>query len=95
MAKRKYVLKPRAKLVIALLVIGYFLISLIQQELKMQNQYVEMDSLKQHIREAQDLNMELERQIEYAKSEEYVEKVARESFGWVKEGEIKFVEKKN
>jgi cell division protein FtsB len=95
MAKHRYVLKPRAKLIIALVVMGYFVVSIIQQELKIQNQYVEMDSLKQQIQEVEDLNMEMERQIEYTKSEEYVEKVARESFGWVKEGEIKFIEKKN
>ena len=54
-----------------------------------------MEYLEQQIEQVEELNADLERQIEYTKSKEYIEKVARESFGWVKEGEIKFIEKKN
>ena len=54
-----------------------------------------MEQLQQQIEQVEELNADLERQIEYTKSPEYVEKVARERFGWVKKGEIKFIEKKN
>jgi cell division protein FtsB len=80
---------------IALLVAGYFLLTFIQQELRMREQYANMDSLKQQIQQIEEYNAHLKRQIEYTKSEEYIEKVARERFGWVKKGEIKFIEKKN
>ena len=95
MARRKYVLKPRAKLVIALVVVGYFIFTFIQQELKMQEQYAQIEALRQQIQQVEEYNAELERQIEYTKSEEYIEKAARERFGWVKKGEIKFIEKQN
>jgi cell division protein DivIC len=95
MARRKYVLKTRVKFMIAMLVIGYFLLTYVQQELRIRDQYAKMEYLEQQIEQVEELNADLERQIEYTKSKEYIEKVARESFGWVKEGEIKFIEKKN
>ena len=95
MARRKYVLKTRVKFMIAMLVIGYFLLTYVQQEWRIRDQYAKMEYLEQQIEQVEELNADLERQIEYTKSKEYIEKVARESFGWVKEGEIKFIEKKN
>lgn len=95
MARKRYVLKPRVKLFIALLVIGYFIFTFIQQELKIQEQYARMEALRQQIQQVEEYNAELERQIEYTKSDEYIEKAARERFGWVKKGEIKFIEKQN
>ncbi|MCM8901866.1 septum formation initiator family protein [Caldicoprobacter algeriensis] len=95
MARRRYVLKPRAKLMIAVLVVGYFIFTFIQQELKIREQHAQMEHLRQQIQQVEEYNAELERQIEYTKSEEYIEKAARERFGWVKKGEIKFIEKQN
>lgn len=95
MVRRRYVLKPRAKLMIAVLMIGYFIFTFVHQEIKMREQHVQMEHLRQKIQQVEEYNAELERQIEYTKSEEYVEKAARERFGWVKEGEIKFIEKQN
>ncbi|NLO81689.1 MAG: septum formation initiator family protein [Clostridiales bacterium] len=94
MARRRYVVKTRVKFMIAMLVIGYFLVTYVQQELRIREQHAKMEHLKQQIEQVEELNAELERQIEYTKSEEYIEKVARECFGWVKKGEIKFIEKK-
>jgi len=95
MARKRYALKPRVKLFLALLVMGYFIFTFIQQELKMQEQHARMEYLRQQIQQVEEYNAELERQIEYTKSEEYIEKAARERFGWVKKGEIKFIEKQN
>lgn len=50
--------------------------------------------LKEQIAQVQDTNADLEKLIQYTESEEYVEKVARERLGWVKKGEIIFIEKK-
>lgn len=93
--KKKYVLKPRVKVFILLFVISYFSIAFLKQELKMRDQYDKADGLKQEIAEVQERNEELQRLIQYTKSDEFIEKVARERLGWVKEGEIKFIEKKN
>ncbi|NLX71191.1 MAG: septum formation initiator family protein [Clostridiales bacterium] len=95
MARRRYVLKTRVKLMIVMLILGYFLVTYVQQELRIREQHAKMEQLQQQIEQVEELNADLERQIEYTKSPEYVEKVARERFGWVKKGEIKFIEKKN
>jgi len=93
--KKKYVLKPRVKVFILFLIIGYFSVVFFKQELKIREQYDRADELRQQIAEVQEKNKELERLIQYTQSDEYIEKVARERLGWVKQGEIKFVEKKN
>jgi len=80
---------------IVMLILGYFLVTYVQQELRIREQHAKMEQLQQQIEQVEELNADLERQIEYTKSPEYVEKVARERFGWVKKGEIKFIEKKN
>jgi len=93
MAKRKYVLKTRAKVMIMLLLIGYFLFKFIDQEFTIQGQMERIDSLKQQIAMVKDENEEIQRQIEYTKTKEYVEKMARERLGWIKEDEIILIPK--
>jgi len=93
--KKKYVLKPRVKILLLFLIIGYFSVIFIKQEFKIREQYDEANALRQQIMEVREKNQELERLIQYTQSDEYIEKVARERLGWVKDGEIKFVEKKN
>jgi len=94
MAKRRFVIKFRAKLFIALLFMGYFLFLIVQQEFEMQKQQSEILQLENTISEVRQDNEILVREIEAAESEEYIEKTARERLGWVKEGEIIFIEKK-
>jgi len=93
--KKKYILKPRLKIFIMFLAICYFSVAFVKQEIKMREQHERADALRQQIAEVQERNRELQRLIEYTQSDEYVEKVARERLGWVKEGEIKFIEKKS
>ncbi len=80
---------------IILLVICYFSVIFVKQEIKIRQQHAKADALRQQIAEMQSKNRELQRLIQYTQSDEYIEKVARERLGWVKEGEIKFIEKKN
>jgi len=49
----------------------------------------------QRIEQAQYDNEVLKRQIEYTKTPEYIEKIARSRLGWVKDNEIIFIEKKD
>jgi len=91
--KRKFVLKTRIKVFIALVVIGYFSFILIEQEIDLHRQRTEIERLKHEITEVQKLNAEIERRIEYTETLEFIERAAREHFGWVKEGEIKLIEK--
>ncbi|HZJ56707.1 MAG TPA: septum formation initiator family protein [Clostridia bacterium] len=95
MKKKRYVLKPRLKIFLALLAIGYFGFNLLKQEIKINEQDDRILDLREKIVQAEDTNAELERLIQFTESEEYIEKVARERLGWVKKGEIIFIEKNN
>ncbi len=94
MKKKRYTLKPRTKILLALLFLGYFGITMFKQEIKLNEQKAEIQHLNDKIAETEEVNAELERLIEYTESEEFIEKVARERLGWVKKGEIIFIEKK-
>ena len=59
----------------------------------MQTQQNSINQLQDEIPEVQHENELLTRQIEQTKSREYIEKIARERLGWVKEGETIFIEK--
>ena len=93
MKKKRYVVKPRLKIFLALLALGYFGLSLLKQEIKINQQNERIHDLREQIVQAEDTTAELERLIQYTESEEYMEKVARERLGWVKIGEIIFIEK--
>lgn len=95
MKKKKYVLKPRIKILLALLALGYFGFNMLKQEIKMNQQDQKILDLKKQIAEVEDTNTDLDRLIQYSDSEEYIEKIARERLGWVKKDEIIFIEKKN
>jgi len=97
MAKTKktgYKMKPRLKVFILTAILLYVGFVLFQQEMKLHEQAETKAALLQQIEEAKAQNQEIVRKIEYMKTDEYVEKVAREALGWVKEGEMKFMEKK-
>lgn len=95
MKRKRYVLKPRTKIVLVLLFLSYFGITMFKQEIKMNDQDDKIKHLKEQIAQAEDTNADLDRALQYTESEEYIEKVARERLGWVKKGEIIFIEKKN
>lgn len=93
MASRKYTLKLRSKLMIALLFLGYFAFLMFHQEWEIHKQQANIMSLEHHISQVQQDNEILSRQILATESELYIEQTARERLGWVKEGEIIFIEK--
>ncbi len=93
MKRKRYVLKPRMKILLVLLFLSYFGITMFKQEIKMNEQGERIRTLKEQIAQTEEINADLERLIQYTESEEYVEKVARERLGWVKKGEIIFIEK--
>lgn len=93
--RRKFVLKFRTKLFIALLFLVYFASLLIRQEWEMRQQQQIISDLNEELTEVQNGNEMLQRQLMQAQSEEHIEKVARDVLGWVKDGEIIFIEKKD
>lgn len=93
MKKTKIVMKRRLKVAIVLFLLGYFGFILIEQEIALNDQRFEIERLTHEIAASEKQNEEIERMIEYTDTLEFIESAAREYFGWVKEGEIKFIEK--
>lgn len=93
MKKSKPVMKKRLKVAIVLILFGYFSFILIEQEISLSGQRLEIERLTREIEAVEKQNTEIERMIEYTDTLEFIERAAREYFGWVKEGEIKFIEK--
>lgn len=50
------------------------------------------DALAQQLDDLQEENEALRREIDFSKTPDFIERMAREILGWVKPGEIKFVE---
>ncbi len=95
MKKKGYVIKPRAKFMIMLCLIIYLAAIFVKQEFILRQQYSETSKLEQQLEQIKRDNDDLERQIRYTQSEDYIERMAREKLGWVKEGEKVFIEDKN
>ena len=93
MKKSKIVMKKRLKVALVLFLLGYFGFILLEQELRLYEQRVEIEQLVTEIEAVEKQNAEIERMIEFTDTLEFIERSARELFGWVKEGEIKFIEK--
>lgn len=94
MARRRYVPKFRTKLMIVLLFLGYFLVLGFHQQWDMTQQQQRMVYLQQQIEQAQEENADLTQRIQAANSDAFIEQTARERLGWVKEGEIIFIEQR-
>ena len=70
----------------------YAVIMLLKQGVIIKEQKMEQENLlREKVRLEAEINA-LENELEHVGSYEYIEQVARERLGWVKEGEIKFVE---
>lgn len=72
----------------------YFGYSLITQQQLIYQQQTQRKDLQTQLSHLQAANESLERQIENTATDGYIEGVAREKLGWVKPGEILFVEEK-
>ena len=77
-------------IVLAMLIYTVFMILNQSRIIEKQNDR-EADLLRQQ--EALEAEIDsLENELDYIGSEEYIEKIARERLGWVKEDEIKFID---
>ena len=61
----------------------------------MKEQLGKIAHLEDEVEATDEMNVELQRLIDNAHSDEHIERIARERLGWIKEGEIIFIEKKN
>jgi cell division protein FtsB len=77
---------------IMLAFVVYAIITIVRQESFIRQQEIRQQDL---IRQKTNVESEidaLDNQLEHVGSNEYVERIARQRLGWVKEDEIKFVE---
>ena len=76
------------KSTIILLLFSIFIIGFVRQELTMKRIQKEIVVSKEELQELQEKNFKLQAELESTPSNEYLEKLARERLGMVKEGEI-------
>lgn len=88
---RKRNVKPRFYLILMTVLVLVFLGVYVSQSNFMAVREQQIAELQEQQRKAEQQNAELERRISFAKTDEYIERTAREKFGLVKPGEIRFV----
>lgn len=89
MSKRK---KSRFGLFILLILSIYFAYEMIGQQKLLYSKSLEIKKIESKVKEEEKVNDELKKEQKTMNSDEYVEKVAREKLGMVKEGERVFVD---
>ena len=87
-------IKTRFFVIVFLVCFVYAGVVFIVQQNKMGEQKEALQDIKSQIQEVQDQQSKLEAKIDNTQTQEYVERTAREKLGWIKEDEIKFVERK-
>lgn len=89
MSKRK---KSRFGLFILLIFALYFAYEMVGQQKLLYSKSLEMQKIESKVKEEKKVNEDLVKEQQTMNSDEYIEKVAREKLGMVKEGERVFVD---
>lgn len=77
-------------LVIIMILLVYAMVSLVHLQRQLSAKQDEHQALETQINQVQQANVDLENRINALDTDEGVEDVAREQFGWVSEGEVTF-----
>lgn len=88
---RKKTVKPRFWLLMMAVLAAVFMSVYVSQGQYLSTQAGSIQALEQQRVQALDENAALERKIAFAKTSEYVERVAREQLGLLKKNEVRFV----
>lgn len=88
---RKKTVKPRFWLLMMAVLAVVFMSVYVSQGQYLSSQSGNIQALEQQRAQALDENAALERKIAFAKTSEYVERVAREQLGLLKKNEVRFV----
>jgi cell division protein FtsB len=88
---RKKTVKPRFWLLMMAVLAVVFMSVYVSQGQYLSSQAGNIQALEQQRAQALDENAALERKIAFAKTSEYVERVAREQLGLLKKNEVRFV----
>ncbi len=87
--------KKRSRTIKIVLVIGFVVyvgFTLINQQITLNTQKQQLSDLQQEEGDLQKQEALLQDKLDHMDSEEYIEQQARDKLGWVKDGEIKFVD---
>ena len=87
--------KFRFKSIILVLVMMYVSYLLIQQQVTMSRQKSELQKYTVELQKKKEKNKILQDEVELSKTDKYIEKLAREILGLVKEGETPVMDNKN
>lgn len=91
LVSRKKNIKPRFWLILMAVLVLVFASMYVSQNGYLAQQAEQIAQLQQQQDDATNENAELERKISFAKTDEYVERVARDELGLLKPGEVRFV----
>jgi cell division protein DivIC len=91
MYKRKF----RSGLIIVLVFLIYFAVTFLNQEEILDQKNKELLGLQNSLEREKEIKKALEEEKSIAGSDEYIEKLAREKLGLVKEGETVFIDSNN
>jgi|GEM_PF-2505116 len=89
--RRMVTVRPRAFFFLALLLLMIFGIALSIQSAQVRRLSAEKEAVQREVLEAEELASELARKLAFTATDEYVEQEARRRFGYMQEGEIRFV----
>lgn len=73
-----------------LVMLGFFAVTLLDQQARLNSLAEEEEQLTEYLSGLSLERDRLDRMIDYAGTDAYVEQMARDILGWVKEGEIRF-----
>jgi len=79
--------KFKKKNLLLLLIGGYVCYTLINQQIIMHKQKVELKKHTVELQKAKEENSKLQDEVKLSQSDKYIEKLAREKLGLIKEGE--------
>lgn len=91
MARTRIKQRNRFFLMVALLLLGYFVFSFSKGFLALHQINQELQQTQGRIQQMKEKNSQLEREIKLLQTPEYLEKLAREQLGLVREGEISVI----
>ena len=79
--------KPKLKFIIIFIIIAYIGYAFVKIEISIKDKQRELSSYNKQIIELQEKNMKLKDEVKVSKTDEYMERQAREKCGLVKAGE--------
>lgn len=85
--------KSKLKTIVGIFVLTYVCYILVSQQITIKNKRVQLDEYKAELRKASDEHQQLLDEEKMSKTYRYVEKLARERLGFIKQGESSVLDK--